>query len=53
LDILNYYTVLFLNAVEKYVKGEGGYSIMADSTTIDVSRSREEMLLKTLQPDRH
>lgn len=41
-----------LNEVEKYVKGEGGYLLMTDGTTIDVSRSRKEMLLKRLQPNR-
>jgi len=35
--------------VEKYVKGEGGYLLMSDGTTVDVSRSRKEMLLKKLQ----
>ncbi len=38
-----------LNEVEKYVKGEGGYLLMSDGTTIDVSRSRKEILLKKLQ----
>jgi two-component system, LytTR family, response regulator len=41
-----------LNEVEKYMKGEGGYLIMSDKTTIDVSRSRKEMLLKKLQPNK-
>ena len=39
-----------LNEVEKYIKGEGGYLMMSDGSTIDVSRSRKEMLLKKLQP---
>jgi two-component system LytT family response regulator len=39
-----------LNEVEKYVKGEGGYLIMSDGSTIDVSRNRKEMVLKKLQP---
>lgn len=39
-----------LNEVEKYIKGEGGYMLMSDGTTVDVSRSRKEMLLKKLQP---
>jgi two-component system, LytTR family, response regulator len=39
--------------VEKYIKGEGGYLIMCDGTTVDVSRSRKEMLLKKLQPDKN
>ena len=38
-----------LNEVEKYIKGEGGYLLMSDKTTIDVSRSRKEILLKKLQ----
>src|SRR5579871_2689237 len=42
-----------LNEVEKYIKGEGGYLIMSDKSTIDVSRSRKEMLLKKLQPNKH
>lgn len=39
-----------LNEVTKYVRGEGGYLILADSSTINVSRSRKDMLLKKLQP---
>jgi len=38
-----------LNEVEKYIKGDGGYLLMSDGTTVDVSRSRREMLLKKLQ----
>jgi two-component system, LytTR family, response regulator len=37
-----------LNEVEKYVKGEGGYLIMSDGSTIDVSRNRKEQLMKKL-----
>jgi two-component system LytT family response regulator len=37
-----------LNEIEKYIKGEGGYLIMSDSSTVDVSRSRKEALLKRL-----
>ncbi len=39
-----------LNEVTKYVRGEGGYLILTDGSTINVSRSRKEMLLKKLQP---
>lgn len=39
-----------LNHINKYVKGEGGYLVMNDGSTIDVSRSRKEMLLKRLSP---
>lgn len=41
-----------LNEIHKYVKGEGGYLIMSDGSTIDVSRSRKELLLQKLQPNR-
>jgi two-component system, LytTR family, response regulator len=43
-------SLINLNEVEKYIKGEGGYILMSDGTTVDVSRSRKEMLLKKLQP---
>jgi two-component system, LytTR family, response regulator len=42
-----------LNEVNKYIKGEGGYLIMSDESTIDVSRSRKEMLIKKLQPGKY
>lgn len=35
-----------LNEVTKYVRGEGGYLVMSEGTTINVSRSRKEALLK-------
>ncbi len=41
-----------LNEVEKYIKGEGGYLLMSDKTTVDVSRSRKDILLKKLLPDK-
>ena len=41
-----------LNEVEKYVKGEGGYLLMSDGTTIDVARNKKEVLLKELLPYR-
>lgn len=41
-----------LNEVEKYVKGEGGYLIMTDGSTVDVSRSRKEYLMQKLQPSK-
>ena len=39
-----------MNEVEKYVKGEGGYLVMSDGTTIDVARNKKEVLLKKLLP---
>ena len=44
--------IVNLNEIIKYIKGEGGYLKMSDGSTIDVSRSRKEMLLKKLQPGR-
>ena len=37
--------IVNINEVEKYIKGEGGYLIMSDGTSINVSRSRKELLL--------
>ncbi|HLG38912.1 MAG TPA: response regulator transcription factor, partial [Chitinophagaceae bacterium] len=42
-----------LNEVDKYIKGEGGYLVMSDESSVDVSRSRKEMLLKKLQPGKY
>ena len=39
-----------LNEVRKYNRGEGGSLQMSDGASIDVSRSRKEVLLKKLQP---
>lgn len=41
--------VVNLNEISKYVKGEGGYLVMSDGTTIDVSRSKKEILFQKLQ----
>jgi two-component system LytT family response regulator len=35
-----------LNEVNKYIRGDGGYIIMSDGVTVNVSRSRKEALLK-------
>lgn len=35
-----------LNEVSKYVRGEGGYLIMSDGSSVNVSRSRKDSLLK-------
>ena len=39
-----------LNEVDKYIKGDGGYLVMSNGATVDVSRSRKEMVLRRLQP---
>jgi two-component system LytT family response regulator len=41
-----------LNEVEKYVKGEGGYLVMSDASTIDVARNKKETLMRKLLPYR-
>lgn len=38
-----------LNEVNKYVRGEGGYLIMSDSTTVNVSRSRKDALMRLFE----
>jgi two-component system LytT family response regulator len=35
-----------LNEILKYVRGEGGYLVMSDNSTVNVSRSRKEALMK-------
>ena len=44
--------VVNLNEITKYIKGEGGYIIMTDGSTVDVSRSRKDLLLKKLLPEK-
>jgi len=41
-----------VDEITKYYKGEGGYLIMSDGSHVDVARSRKEALLKRLQPRR-
>jgi two-component system LytT family response regulator len=38
--------IVNLNEVTRYVRGEGGYLIMSDGSTVSVSRSKKEALLK-------
>ncbi len=42
--------IVNLNEVSKYIRGEGGYLVMSDGSTIAVSKSRKERLLKKFQP---
>jgi len=44
--------IVNLNAINRYIKGEGGYLIMNDGSTVDVSRSRKDFLLQKLQPSK-
>lgn len=45
--------IVNLNEITKYVKGEGGYLVMSDGSSVDVSRSRKEILLQKLQPGKY
>jgi len=38
--------------VKKYVRGEGGYVIMSDESSVNVSRSRKDDLLKRFKTSR-
>lgn len=38
--------IVNLNEVTKYVRGEGGYVTMSDGSSVNVSRSRKDVLLK-------
>ena len=54
LEAHNFYRVhnshlINLSFVEKYVKGDGGYVIMTDQSTIGVSRGRKESFVARLQ----
>lgn len=42
--------IVNLNEVTKYVRGEGGYLVMSDGATVNVSRSRKENLLNKITP---
>lgn len=35
-----------LNEIKKYVKGDGGYLVMSDNSTVSVSRSKKDALLR-------
>jgi two-component system LytT family response regulator len=38
--------IVNMKEVKKYVRGEGGYLIMSDDSSVSVSRSRKDLLLK-------
>lgn len=42
--------IVNLNEINKYIKGEGGYLLMSDGSSVDVSRSKKELLLRKLLP---
>ena len=44
------YYIVNLNEIEKYIKGDGGYLVMSDGSSIDVAKNKKELLLKKLLP---
>jgi two-component system LytT family response regulator len=42
--------VVNLNEAKKYIRGDGGYLVMSNGSTVNVSRSRKEMLLNKFNP---
>jgi len=38
-----------LKEISKYIRGEGGYLVMSDGSSVDVSRSKKELLISKLQ----
>jgi two-component system LytT family response regulator len=44
--------IVNLNEIVRYIKGEGGQLIMTDGSTVDVSRSRKELLMQKLHPSK-
>ena len=44
--------IINLNEIVRYIKGEGGYVIMTDTSHIDVCRSQKELYMQKLQPSK-
>jgi two-component system LytT family response regulator len=44
--------IVNLNEIDRFIKTDGGYLIMSDGSSVDVSRSKKEMLMKKLLPAR-
>ncbi len=42
-----------LKEINKYVRGEGGYLIMSDGSTVDISRSKKDLLVSKLQEGKY
>ena len=49
---VHYSYLVNMNEIEKFIKTDGGYLIMSDGSSVDVSRSKKEILLKKLLPTR-
>lgn len=42
--------IVNMNEIDRFIKTDGGYLIMSDGSSVDVSRSKKELLLKKLLP---
>ena len=42
-----------LKEINKYVRGEGGYLIMSDGSSVDISRSKKDLLVSKLQEGKY
>jgi two-component system LytT family response regulator len=40
--------IVNLNQITRYVRGEGGYVVLSDGASVDVSRRRKEEFLQVL-----
>jgi two-component system, LytTR family, response regulator len=49
---VHYSYIVNLNEIDKFIKSDGGYLLMSDGSTVDVSRSKKEILLKKLMPSK-
>lgn len=45
---VHYSYIVNMNEVSRYIRGEGGYLVMSDGTSVNVSRRRKDELLKWL-----
>ncbi len=45
--------IVNLNEVVKYVRGDGGYLVLSDGTSINVSRTRKDMLLNIFKQNKY
>ena len=44
--------IVNMNEIDRFIRTDGGYLVMSDGSSVDVSRSKKELLLKKLLPTR-
>jgi two-component system LytT family response regulator len=45
---IHHSTLININFIKNYVRGEGGYVIMSDSSSLDVSRRKKDAFLEKI-----